>query len=85
MVDEPMGSMEKAMFWIEYVIKHKGAKYLRPPTVDVSWFRFLVVDVLIFLLVTSLVALVVTYKLVLYFIYLYSNRKHKKQIKVKTK
>jgi glucuronosyltransferase len=26
--DQPITSLEKAMFWIEYVIRHKGAKHL---------------------------------------------------------
>lgn len=26
--DQPISSLEKAMFWIEYVIRHKGAKHL---------------------------------------------------------
>nr|XP_023017936.1 UDP-glucuronosyltransferase 2B15-like [Leptinotarsa decemlineata] len=44
-VDQPMTSMERAMWWIEYVIRHKGTKHLRSPTVDVSWIEYLLLDV----------------------------------------
>lgn len=84
MLDEPIGSMEKAMFWIEYVIKHRGAKYLRAPAADISWFKFLLIDVLLFILVITLSLTVITYKLLTYILHISFNRFHKKPIKQKS-
>ncbi|KAG5896754.1 hypothetical protein JTB14_031734 [Gonioctena quinquepunctata] len=44
--DHPMPPLERAMWWIEYVIRHKGTKHLRSPTVDVSWVQYLLIDVI---------------------------------------
>lgn len=80
MTDQPMDSMEKAMYWIEYVIRHKGAEYLRAPAADVSWIRFLLVDVLTFISLIVLLFIVVIYK---FMSFIFSNKIHKKQIKQK--
>lgn len=49
MNDEPMSGIQKAVFWIEYVIRHRGAKYLTSPLKDTSWYSFLLLDVIIFM------------------------------------
>lgn len=82
--DEPMDNLEKAMFWIEYVIKHNGAKYLRSSRVDITWFSFLMIDVLAFILLVSLVSAYINYKLFIFTFRAISNKLHKKrQIKEK--
>ncbi|KAJ3641639.1 hypothetical protein Zmor_028135 [Zophobas morio] len=35
--DKPMTGLEKVVWWTEYVVRHKGTKHLRSPTVDFSW------------------------------------------------
>ncbi|CAG9762209.1 unnamed protein product [Ceutorhynchus assimilis] len=50
MQDEPMTGLEKAIWWAEYVIRHKGTKHLRSPTVDIEWYKYLLLDVCAFLL-----------------------------------
>lgn len=49
-----MSPMETAMFWTEYVIRHKGAPHLRSPAVGMPWYHYYLIDVLfvIFTLVT---------------------------------
>ncbi|CAH1101183.1 unnamed protein product [Psylliodes chrysocephalus] len=49
LVDQPMKGVEKAVWWIEYVIRHKGAKHLRSPAADMSFFEYFMVDVVLFL------------------------------------
>lgn len=78
MTDEPLQSLEKAMFWIEYVIRHKGAKYLRSPAADATWFSFFMIDVVTFLLITSLVSSIITYKLFSRIFSVISNTLHSK-------
>ncbi|XP_058402375.1 UDP-glucuronosyltransferase 2B31-like isoform X3 [Diceros bicornis minor] len=48
--DQPMKPLDRAVFWIEYVMRHKGAKHLRPASHDLTWFQYNSLDVLGFLL-----------------------------------
>ncbi|XP_031330447.1 UDP-glucuronosyltransferase 2B17-like [Photinus pyralis] len=44
--DQPMTGLEKAVWWTEYVIRHKGAKHLRSPLLDIPWYQYLLLDVI---------------------------------------
>ncbi|CAK6433117.1 unnamed protein product [Pipistrellus nathusii] len=48
--DQPVKPLDRAVFWIEYVMRHKGAKHLRPASHDLSWFQYHSLDVIGFLL-----------------------------------
>lgn len=45
-IDEPMNGLEKAIWWSEYVIRHKGARHLRSPTADIPLYQYLMLDVI---------------------------------------
>ena len=45
--DVPMTGLDRAVWWSEYVIKHKGAKHLRSPAADISWCDYFLVDVVL--------------------------------------
>ncbi|CAB3381039.1 Hypothetical predicted protein [Cloeon dipterum] len=47
--DVPESPLESAVFWTEYVIRHKGAKHLQPAGADLHWFQLYSLDVLTFL------------------------------------
>uniref|UniRef100_A0A8D3AG55 UDP glucuronosyltransferase 5 family, polypeptide A2 n=2 Tax=Scophthalmus maximus TaxID=52904 RepID=A0A8D3AG55_SCOMX len=48
--DQPMKPLDRAVFWIEYVIRHKGARHLQSPSYKMSWFVYNSVDVIAALL-----------------------------------
>ncbi|XP_037780320.1 uncharacterized protein LOC119576750 [Penaeus monodon] len=50
MRDQLMSPKDRAVFWTEYVIRHRGAPKLRCPAADLSWVEFLMLDVLAALL-----------------------------------
>lgn len=50
--DRPLSAIDVAIFWIEYVIRHKGASHLQYPGLELNFFQQNSFDVLIFLLVT---------------------------------
>lgn len=50
LADRPMNGLENAIWWIEYVLRHNGAPYFRSVVVDMSWYQYFLVDVLLFLL-----------------------------------
>jgi glucuronosyltransferase len=47
--DEPQISLARAVWWAEYVIRHKGAKHLRSAVLDLVWYQYLLLDVAAFL------------------------------------
>ncbi|CAH0547827.1 unnamed protein product [Brassicogethes aeneus] len=61
--DEPMTSLEKAVWWIEYVIRHKGAKHLRSPAVDMPAWKYYMLDVIGSVLGALFIVLFLSYKI----------------------
>ncbi|XP_042534310.1 UDP-glucuronosyltransferase 2B17-like [Dipodomys spectabilis] len=48
--DQPMKPLDPAVFWIEFVMCHKGAKHLRPLSHNLAWYQYHSLDVIRFLL-----------------------------------
>nr|CAH7757437.1 unnamed protein product [Callosobruchus chinensis] len=70
-LDEPMPGIEKAVWWTEYVIRNKGAKYLRNHSQDVPWYQFLLLDIFAFVtavIVTILLIIYTTFRIMKAFI-----------------
>lgn len=64
--DKPIDTMKKVIWWIEYVIRNKGAPHLRSNIVDEPWYQRYNTDVIAFLSVTLfiivLLSLYIVYK-----------------------
>ncbi|MXQ92023.1 hypothetical protein E5288_WYG009837 [Bos mutus] len=43
--DQPMKPLDRAIFWIEFVMRHKGAKHLRPASHNLTWFQYHSLDI----------------------------------------
>ncbi|XP_049958525.1 UDP-glucosyltransferase 2-like isoform X1 [Schistocerca serialis cubense] len=54
-------TLPKAIWWIEYVLRHNGAPHLRSAAKDLTWYQYLLLDVIAFVL-----AVVVTFCIALY-------------------
>ncbi|KAM9238112.1 LOW QUALITY PROTEIN: UDP-glucuronosyltransferase 2B17-like [Dugong dugon] len=48
--DQPVRPLDQAVFWMEFVMYHKGAKHLRPATLSFTWYQYHSLDVIGFLL-----------------------------------
>ncbi|XP_021081732.1 UDP-glucuronosyltransferase 2B7-like isoform X2 [Mesocricetus auratus] len=48
--DQPMKPLDRAVFWIEFVMRHKGAKHLKPLAYNLTWYQYHSLDVIGFLL-----------------------------------
>ncbi|XP_062963292.1 UDP-glucuronosyltransferase 2B4-like isoform X5 [Cynocephalus volans] len=48
--DQPTKPLDRAVFWIEFVMRHKGAKHLRVAAHDLNWVQYHSLDVIGFLL-----------------------------------
>ncbi|KAJ9577493.1 hypothetical protein L9F63_005936, partial [Diploptera punctata] len=44
--DRPQSALDTAVFWTEYVIRHKGASHLRSAAVDLPLYQYLLLDVI---------------------------------------
>jgi glucuronosyltransferase len=53
--DRLMPPMEEAIFWIEFAMRHKGAKHLKSSSIDISICKYLMLDVLVFYIVIFVV------------------------------
>ncbi|XP_049809643.1 UDP-glucosyltransferase 2-like [Schistocerca nitens] len=58
-------SLERAVWWVEYVIRHKGAPHLRSAALDLHWWQLLLLDVIGFILAVAAVGAFILYKLTL--------------------
>ncbi|XP_061602232.1 UDP-glucuronosyltransferase 2A2-like [Cololabis saira] len=47
--DQPMKPLDTALFWIEFVMRHKGAAHLRTESYRLPWYSYYSVDVVLFL------------------------------------
>jgi glucuronosyltransferase len=79
--DEPESSLDRAVWWAEYVIRHNGAKHLRSAALDLAWYQYLLLDVAAFLFIIFAITVLVSY-LILKNIYLYLSAQ---SYKVKSK
>ncbi|XP_066278641.1 UDP-glucuronosyltransferase 2C1-like [Branchiostoma lanceolatum] len=55
--DQPQSPMERAVWWIEHVIKHGRLPHLRARAVELPWYQYYLLDVAVFLLAVCLAVL----------------------------
>uniref|UniRef100_A0A672YZC1 glucuronosyltransferase n=1 Tax=Sphaeramia orbicularis TaxID=375764 RepID=A0A672YZC1_9TELE len=61
-LDRPLQPLDLAVFWTEFVMKHKGAAHLRVAAHDLNWIQYHSLDVLGFLSLVLITVLVLTLK-----------------------
>ncbi|XP_066262698.1 UDP-glycosyltransferase UGT5-like [Euwallacea similis] len=79
--DRPEAPMKTATYWVDYVIRHKGAPHLRVAGVKLPWYKYYMVDVLGFIFVVVLSIVILLKMAVRKFCY---RKKGKSERKVKT-
>lgn len=52
-----MNARETAAYWVEYVIRHRGAPHLRYPGADLGFWQYNSVDVVLFLIAIVYISL----------------------------
>ncbi|XP_075881886.1 UDP-glucuronosyltransferase 2A2-like [Nelusetta ayraudi] len=48
--DRPMSPLDETVFWLEFTMRHKGAKHLRVQSHELTWYQYHSLDVFAFLL-----------------------------------
>ncbi|XP_049832176.1 UDP-glucosyltransferase 2-like isoform X2 [Schistocerca gregaria] len=81
--DRPRPPLEEAVYWVEYVIRHRGAPHLRSAALDLAWYQYLLLDVAALVLATVLLALASVYAGLRWILgpLLVGNRAQRKKIK----
>ncbi|KAK9736966.1 UDP-glucoronosyl and UDP-glucosyl transferase [Popillia japonica] len=74
--DQLVDPIDKAEYWIEYVVRHKGAKHLRLASLDLTWYQHISLDVILFLTAVTVILLYVFYRITKWLI---GRRQFKKQ------
>lgn len=59
--DREIHPMDKAAYWIEHVIRTKGAKHLRSPALQLNRFQLLLLDVVGFLALICIVSSLISF------------------------
>lgn len=59
--DQPMAPMDQAIFWVEYVMRNKGAPHLRTEAYKMPWYSYHSLDVLLALMTTVTLLLYSTF------------------------
>lgn len=49
--DRPMSPLDTAVFWIEYVLKYKGAFHMRMQSANMPLHQYFLIDVILLILV----------------------------------
>ncbi|KAL5234811.1 hypothetical protein ACI65C_002221 [Semiaphis heraclei] len=60
--DRPMTPQQAVVYWTEYVIRHKGAPHLRSHALDLTWYQYLLLDVMAVVLIFVFLATFVMFK-----------------------
>jgi len=61
MHDQPIKPIDSAIYWIEHVIRHKGAPHLRSAGLDLYWYQRHLIDIIIFLTLATIVLFAIFY------------------------
>ncbi|XP_063286093.1 UDP-glucuronosyltransferase 1A1-like isoform X1 [Pelobates fuscus] len=61
-LDRPIHPLDLAVYWVEFVMRHKGAPHLRPAAHDLNFFQYHSLDVIGFLLLVIITTLFISLK-----------------------
>lgn len=71
--DVPASPLRSAIYWTEYVLRHKGASHLKSPSRNLSVIQYYLIDVVFIYFVTIVAFLFLTFNICKYFFrFLYS-------------
>ncbi|KAJ4429683.1 hypothetical protein ANN_21884 [Periplaneta americana] len=59
--DDQQTSIDKAVWWTEYVLRHNGAKHLRSAAIDLTWYQYFLLDILAFFIFIIIVLIFAVY------------------------
>ncbi|XP_030036368.2 UDP-glucosyltransferase 2 isoform X7 [Manduca sexta] len=82
MHDQPQKPLERAVWWAEHVIRHKGAKHLKSSAANLTWAEYYEIE-LISILLVALLSIVLVISSIIYFIWKYVSKNFITTVKFK--
>lgn len=70
--DRPLSPEQEVDYWTKYVIRHKGAPHLKSPAFNLTWYQYLLLDVIGVVLILILLFVFIVY-IVLNYLYKHCN------------
>jgi glucuronosyltransferase len=64
--DRPMTPQQSVVYWTEYVIRHKGAPHLRSHALNLTWYQYLLLDIMAVALIFVFLVIFVVFKIFKY-------------------
>ncbi|KAF2887189.1 hypothetical protein ILUMI_18984, partial [Ignelater luminosus] len=61
--DKPVKPLDNAIFWTEYVLRHRGAPHLQTVAVKLKWYQYFLLDVIGFLVAIVLISFLILRKI----------------------
>ena len=80
--DRPMTPLQTAIYWTEYVLRHKGAPYLRTAGADLPWYQYLLLDVTAVFIFIVICFLTIMYFILKFIISIFNSMS--RNLKIKT-
>lgn len=75
--DRPMSPEKSVVYWTEYVIRHKGAPHLKSQALNLAWYQYFLLDIIVVFLIFIFVVLLIIFKLLKFILKLYTIIFHK--------
>ncbi|ROL43913.1 UDP-glucuronosyltransferase 2B17 [Anabarilius grahami] len=75
--DQPMKPLDRAVFWIEFVMRNRGAPHLRTQSFRMSWIEYHSVDVILTLMATLFIFAFLIIYVIRYFLRVLFKKKVK--------
>ncbi|CAI6346235.1 unnamed protein product [Macrosiphum euphorbiae] len=60
--DRPMTPQQSVVYWTEYVIRHKGAPHLKSQALNLTWYQYLMLDIIAVVLIFVFLVTFVVFK-----------------------
>ncbi|XP_056318458.1 UDP-glucuronosyltransferase 2A3-like [Danio aesculapii] len=79
--DVPVKPLDNAIFWIEFVMRHKGAAHLRTESYKMPWYSYHSVDVILVLISAVSLIILTIYAVIRYFCCKICMRKTKNKLR----
>ncbi|KAH9636654.1 hypothetical protein HF086_003472 [Spodoptera exigua] len=65
-LDRPMKPLDMGVYWIEYVLRHRGASHMRSPALDLTYPQYMLLDVIALSTTIALLTVYILHKLFRY-------------------
>ena len=63
-MDQPQHPLDRAVWWLEYLLRHPHNTNMRPHTINLYWFQYFLLDIIVLLLIASSLLILILYKLI---------------------